>query len=125
MINSRTLAYTALSLLEKKDAEKYIDAFLTYLTEKNLTGLLAQMLEHITRLQSESSLNETLHISSRYELSDNEITEIKKITDALDAQVQTHIDDAVIGGFSATYKCHIYDGSLANGLTRLKGTLMQ
>ena len=123
MTHSRTLAQTMLTLSEKQDAEKYIDAFLTYLTEKNLTGLLPQVLQHVKRLESQSSENDTLHIYSRYELTKQEIAEVAKIAQAVDAKVISHIDESVVGGFSATYNGRIYDGSLAHQITQLKSLL--
>lgn len=123
MINSRTLAQTVLTLSEQENAETKIEAFFSYLTENNLTGLLPQMLEHVTRLQTQSSEGQTLHIHSRYELSDAEVEDIKKVTGAIDADIEKHVDESVIGGFSATYNGHIYDGSLANQLVALKNVL--
>jgi F0F1-type ATP synthase delta subunit len=123
MINSRTLAHTALILLEKENAEKHIDAFLAYLTENNLTGLLPQVQQHIERLSAQKAGDETLHIHSKHYLSEGEISDIKKLTGALEADVLVHTDESVVGGFSATYQGHIYDGSVAHQLTRLKTTL--
>jgi F0F1-type ATP synthase delta subunit len=123
MINSRTLAHTVLTLSEEKDAEIKIDVFFEYLSKNNLTGLLPQMLEHVTRLQSQSSEDDTLHIHARYELTEEEVKNIKEVTGAVGAEVSTHVDESVIGGFSATYKGHIYDGSLANQLVALKNVL--
>ena len=45
MIQSRTLAQTALKLIQKPDAEKHIKAFLEYLKVNNLTGLLPQIVD--------------------------------------------------------------------------------
>jgi F0F1-type ATP synthase delta subunit len=56
-------------------------------------------------------------------LSEGEISDIKKLTGALEADVLVHTDESVVGGFSATYQGHIYDGSVAHQLTRLKTTL--
>jgi len=123
MIHSRTLAQTALTLLEKPDAEKHIDAFLKYLQINNLSGILPQVIAHIERLESTTSKNETLHIYSKYELSEKEVNDIQSATGAQDAQVEQHIDDSLLGGFSATYKGHIYDGSLKSQVIRLKTML--
>ncbi len=123
MINSRTLAHTVLKLSEQQDAENRIDAFFSYLSENNLTGLLPQMLDHVLRLQAQSSERETLHIHSRYNLNEEEISSIRKVTGAIEAEVSTHVDESVIGGFSATYNDHIYDGSLAHQLVTLKNVL--
>ncbi|MFT6361081.1 MAG: F0F1-type ATP synthase delta subunit [Candidatus Paceibacteria bacterium] len=123
MIQSRTLAQTALTLLEKPNAEKQIDAFLEYLRVNNLTGILPQVLAHIGRLQSKTSEDDTLHIYSKFELSDTEVNDIRSTTGATDASVEQHIDESILGGFSATYKGHIYDGSLKSQVIRLKTML--
>lgn len=123
MINSRTLAHTVLTLSEQENAEKNIDAFFSYLTQNNLTGLLPQMLEHVQRLQSQASEDEVLTIYARYDLNDAEVESIQKVTGAINAEVSQHVDESVIGGFSATYKGHIYDGSLSNQLVALKNVL--
>ena len=123
MISSRTLAQTALKLTQKPDAEKHINAFLDYLKVNNLIGLLPQVIAHTKRLSAQNQSDETLHVYSKYALSSQDIKDIVSTTNATDAPVEQHLDETVMGGFSATYKGHIYDGSLQSQVTRFKTML--
>jgi len=123
MIDSRTLAETAVRLSQGADAEKNIDAFIAYLSEHNLTGLLPQVLVHAQRMSNQESKDAVLHITSKYALSDAERDQVIKVTGAQNATVEQHIDENLVGGFSATYEGHIYDGSLSHQITRLKTVL--
>ncbi|MCA9352963.1 F0F1 ATP synthase subunit delta [Patescibacteria group bacterium] len=123
MINSRTLAETAVILSQKSDAPKHIQAFIEYMNKNNLNGILPQVLDHIKRLSSKTSEEETLHIYSKYDLAKKDIDRIRTATGAHDAHVEQHIDNSVIGGFNATYKGYMYDGSLETQVIRLKTML--
>lgn len=123
MVDSRTLAQTVLELATKPDAEKRIEQFMEYLVKNNLQGLLPQVVAHIERITSRSAESNTLHIRSKFALSDADVKHIQTLARAESAQVEQHIDESVIGGFSATHAGFLYDGSLSNQLTRFKTML--
>lgn len=123
MITSRTLAHTVLELAKKPDAEKQFDVFLDYLKENNLMGLLPQVLRHIHRFSLQSHELNTVHVATRYSLSDKELASISKIIGAGSSPIIQHIDQTVIGGFSATYQGNIYDGSLEHQVDKLSTML--
>jgi F0F1-type ATP synthase delta subunit len=123
MVDSRTLAQTVLKLATKPDAEKSIEQFMEYLTVNNLQGILPQIIAHIERITEQSAESNTLHIRSKFELSDTDVEHIQKLTGAESASVERHVDESIIGGFCATYKGFMYDGSLHNQLTRFKTML--
>ncbi len=123
MISSRTLAYTLLALLQKPHSEMLVDSFLKYISENNLSALLPKVIAHLQRMESESKNENTLKISSKFELSEQEIADIKVVTGALDSKVTQNIDPSIVGGFSASYCGHIYDGSLKNQILQLKKIL--
>lgn len=123
MVDSRTLAQTVLELTAKKDANKHLDTFIQYLKDNKLVVLLPQVIAHIERISAQSAETQSLHIKSRYILSEAEIKHIQSVTGAVDAPVTQHIDESILGGFSASYNGNMYDGSLENQVTRLKNML--
>ena len=123
MITSRTLAHTVLELGKKPDAKKQFDAFMVYLKENNLIGLLPQVLRHIHHLSLQTEEQDTVHITTRYPLTEKDRTAIAKIIGAGSNPIVEHIDETVIGGFSATYQGNIYDGSLEHQVDKLSTML--
>lgn len=124
MITSRVLAHTALKLTQEENAEASLDAFMSYINENNLNGLLPQMQAHIKRMSAQLSEAEVLHVTTKHALSESDLNEIISIAGAdSDTQIIQHTDDSVIGGFSATYKGHIYDGSLQAQVSQLRNVL--
>ena len=125
MVNSRTLAHTVLELQNKPQPEKHTDAFVNYLKENNLLGLLPQVIDHIDRITERRNETDTLRIESKHELSQEDVQAIRSLTGADNAPMETHINEEVIGGFSASYKGYLYDGSLEHQVSRLKDMLMR
>lgn len=125
MVDSRTLAQTVLEIATKENSEKHIEAFINYLKTNNLQGLLPQVIGHIDRITSRLNESDVLRIRSKYELSKSDVQHIQSVTGAKNAKVTQHVDETVIGGFSATYAGYMYDGSLQNQVTRLKDMLIK
>ena len=125
MIDSRTLAQSVLKIATGPNGEKHLDAFINYLKTNNLESLLPQVIDHINRITLRQSESEILRIRSKYKLSESDVEHIQSVTGAGDAIVTQHVDEAVIGGFSATYAGYMYDGSLQNQVTRLKDMLIK
>ncbi len=123
MVDSRTLARTVLELATKPDADERIKKFIEYLEKNNLRGLLPQVIAHVERITKQSAESNVLRIRSKFELSEADIQHIQTLTGAESAHIEQHIDESVIGGFSATYKGFLYDGSLDNQLTQFKNVL--
>jgi F0F1-type ATP synthase delta subunit len=125
MVNSRTLAQTVLKMAARPYNEKHIDAFINYLKMNNLERLLPQVIGHIHCITLRQSESETLRICSKYQLSESDVQYIQSVTRAENAPLTQHIDETVIGGFSASYAGYLYDGSLQNQVTRLKDMLIK
>ena len=125
MVDSRTLAQTVLNITTTSHNEKHIDTFIKYLKTHNLQGLLPQVIDHIHRITLRQNESKVLRIYSKYELSTVDVEHIQSVTGAVNAEVTQHVDETVIGGFSATYAGYMYDGSLHNQITRLKNMLIK
>jgi F0F1-type ATP synthase delta subunit len=125
MISSKTLAETVLAIAESDNDGKGVKSFMEFLGSKNLTGLLPQILHHVQRIGANSAESDTLHIYAAYKLDPTEIKKLVDIAGAKNAAILEHIDETLIGGFSATYKGYIYNGSLSHQIDRFTQTLKQ
>lgn len=123
-MDSKVLAQTLMKLAQSKNSEKSIEQFLSYLKKKNFLGLLPKVKKHIERYEKNSSQENKLVISSKHDLSDSDIKNIISLVGAdTDVTLEIIKDEAVVGGFSATYAGNIYDGSLRNQITQLRTRL--
>lgn len=124
MVDSKVLAQTLMKLSQSQDSEKAISSFFDYLEKQNLRGLLPQVKNYIARKGAESSLANTVIISTKHDLSKSDISDIVALTGAgSDATIEIVKDNTVVGGFSVLYQGNIYDGSLRNHITQLRNRL--
>lgn len=124
MPDSLTLAQTLVRLSSEDNAETQINEFFSYLENNNLTGMLPQIKQHVQRIIEKQNDFNTLIITSRHELSAQEINEVKGITKADEqAEVRTELSDIVLGSFQAQYQGKLYDGSLQSKVVQMNNTL--
>lgn len=124
MFDSKTLAETLMRLSKGDNAEKAIKAFFAMMQKKNLIGYLPHVKKHIERTEKSSSNHNSLIISSKHDISAKDQADIISLVSAeKDVVVEVIQDESVVGGFSAVYKGHIYDGSLRNQIVQLRGQL--
>lgn len=124
MIDSRTLAKSFLELATLHGEEQAHTLFLEFLEQKNLMGLLPHILDHLKHYAKEEAQEDILHIRSRYELSSKELKLIKQLLNAdASAKLVIEQDDSVIGGFSASYRGYVYNGSLETTLMKFNHAL--
>lgn len=124
MTDSKVLAQTLMKISKSENNEKAITKFFDYLKNKNFLGLLPQIKRHIERQIEQSSKTNTLIISSKFELSEIETKEIISLVGAdKNSTIEMIKDETIVGGFSATYRGNIYDGSLRNQITQLSTKL--
>ena len=102
MISSKALPETLLAIANKDTGEAGVEKFMNYLTEKNLLGLLPQILRHVERLSHSNAATDTLHIYAPYALGKSDLDELVRVAGAQDAHKEEHIDKSLVGGFSAT-----------------------
>jgi F0F1-type ATP synthase delta subunit len=124
MFDSKNLARTLIKLSTGPHADKAIEAFFIMMQQKNLMGLLPNIKKYIERSRELTSHYNNLTITSKHTLSTQDQADIIALVGAdKDVIVQCIQDDSVVGGFSAVYKGHIYDGSLRNQIIQLRGQL--
>ena len=124
MINSKILGEVLIKISKSKNGEKSIEAFFDYLKKKNFVGFLPQIKKYIIKKNKESLETNSLIIYTKYEISDKDIKNIISLVGAdQDTKVEIIKDEKIIGGFSATYRGNIYDGSLRNQITQLEAKL--
>lgn len=119
MLDSKTIAQALIQISLSENADKKIEEFFNYLREKNLMALLPAVRKHVERLSKNESDFNKLVISSKHDLSDKDIKDIKKIVEVEDVKLELVKNNDVIGGFSAVYQGHIYNGTVQNQLTQL------
>lgn len=124
MFDSKNLARTLIKLSTGPHADKAIEAFFIMMQQKNLMGLLPNIKKYIERSRELTSHYNNLTITSKHTLSTQDQSDIISLVGAdKDVVVACIQDDSVVGGFSAVYKGHIYDGSLRNQIIQLRGQL--
>lgn len=124
MFDSKNLARTLIKLSTGPHADKAIEAFFIMMQQKNLMGLLPNIKKYIERSRELTSHYNNLTITSKHTLSAQDQSDIISLVGAdKDVVVACIQDDSVVGGFSAIYKGHIYDGSLRNQIIQLRGQL--
>ncbi len=124
MFDSKNLARTLIKLSTGPHADKAIEAFFIMMQQKNLMGLLPNIKKYIERSRELTSHYNNLTITSKHTLSAQDQSDIISLVGAdKDVVVACIQDDSVVGGFSAVYKGHIYDGSLRNQIIQLRGQL--
>lgn len=123
-MESKKLAQTLIKLSQSENADTAISEFFSFLKKKNLLGLLPQIKKHVVRHTERESASDKLVILTKHELSEKEIKQIITLVKA-DKNIETEviIDTTIVGGFSAMYNGHIYDGSLRNQITQMRTQL--
>lgn len=122
MLSSKTLAQS----LTKMSSEKQVQGFFNFLEKKKLMNLLPQIKKHLVVINQEQQAFNTLHISSKYLLSDSEVNQIKKVVNADEStHVVTHTDESIIGSYKAEFQGKMYDGSLETKVQKLQKALTQ
>lgn len=126
MTTSEHLARVLERLAEGDHGEKKVDSFFTYLSEKNLTTLLPQILKHVMQRKIQQDKVHTLHIVSRNPLSDSQVTYIKRVVGApADVTLEQEVHEHLLGSFTASYRGLRYDGSLDHDVQALSRALTQ
>lgn len=124
MMNSKLLAQSLMKISQKETSDESVDAFFSFLKEKNAFYLLPQIKKHLDRDIQKTLAQNKLVISSKHNLSDSEIEQICSLVGAeQNVEKEVLVDESLVGGFSAVYKGNIYDGSLRNQITQLKNQL--
>jgi F-type H+-transporting ATPase subunit delta len=115
-----------LELLQNPNNNDSLNQFLAVLAENNRLALLPEVSALYEQLRAESELVLKANITSAVPLSD---AELAKLVAALkkrfnrEVEVQTAIDESLIGGAVIDTGDLVIDGSVRNKLARLKADL--
>jgi len=124
MADSKKFADAFLRLSRSHKGEHAVDKLIEYIKKKGLESLFPQIKRYITKQAETLKQSDTLFIRSKFPLEESGVNEIKKIVQApADVDIKSVIDDTIIGGFSATYRGNIYDGSLRSQISQLEERL--
>ena len=124
--NPRVSDAQLLDLLSPVEANETMQRFLTVLAENNRLALLPEVSELFEQLRAESEHVVNAKITSATALSD---AELNKLSAALkkrfgrDVEMQTAVDEALIGGAIIDTGDLVIDGSVRNKLARLSAGL--
>ncbi len=126
MATSEHLARVLEQLAKGDHADKKVDSFFTYLSEKNLITLLPQILKHVVLRKEQQDNFNTLRIVSRYPLSEEQLGYVKEVVGAPDEIVlEKKVDEHMLGSFTASYQGSLYDGSLDHDVLAMRRALTQ
>lgn len=124
--NPRISTEQLLGLLQNPDNNDSLNQFLAVLAENNRLALLPEVSALYEQLRAESELVLKANITSAAPLSE---AELAKLVAALkkrfnrEVEVQTAIDESLIGGAIIDTGDLVIDGSVRNKLARLKANL--
>lgn len=124
--NPRISTEQLLGLLQNPDNNDSLSQFLAVLAENNRLALLPEVSALYEQLRAESELVLKANITSAAPLSE---AELAKLVAALkkrfnrEVEVQTAIDESLIGGAIIDTGDLVIDGSVRNKLARLKANL--
>ena len=124
--NPRISTEQLLGLLQNPDNNDSLNQFLAVLAENNRLALLPEVSALYEQLRAESELVLKANITSAAPLSE---AELAKLVVALkkrfnrEVEVQTAIDESLIGGAIIDTGDLVIDGSVRNKLARLKANL--
>jgi len=122
MISSQAIAQSVYELSQDRGNKNVAGNLVTYLESNNLMPLLGSIVEHLERIQANTSAKLELNIVSAHKLTESTVKEIKKSLGAGQLGTVTE-DNSLVGGFVAEYNGVVYDASVATQLNRLKNTL--
>ena len=105
MILSRKLA----SLIVEKGVS--VEDVVKTLTTYNLLGLLPAVLDGVEEISSHKKLDGVIAIESPFDLSNETIDHIKKITGNSKVKHDLTINKKILAGFKARFNGTLYDGS--------------
>jgi F-type H+-transporting ATPase subunit delta len=124
--NPRIAKHELLALLSPADSNEILQRFLQVLAENNRLALLPDIFVLFEQLRAESERVVNAKITSATALSD---AELNKLSAALkkrfgrDVEMQTAVDEALIGGAIIDTGDLVIDGSVRNKLARLSAGL--
>lgn len=88
-------------------AEDVVSTLASY----NLLSLLPNILETVKKLKSDQGAQDTIHVESPFEVSEEALARIKRIVGNDMAETSVTINKNILAGFKARYKGKLYDGS--------------
>jgi F0F1-type ATP synthase delta subunit len=124
-VSSKQLAHYLVKSLERGgSASKLAKNFESYLLANHLQGLLPNIIANLVREQEALKQKRTLLIETSHEIKEKTVGQIEAFIGKLSEDLtETKVDESLIGGFRATYKGRMYDGSVKHYLETLRETL--
>lgn len=125
-ISSAQLAKTLIVSLEDGVAPaKLAESFQEYLASNHLTGLLPNILKHLDKEVRRIEESTAARITISHEVSAAAVKLIEKLVGKTggDASIVS-VDPALIGGFRATYRGKLFDGSVKHYLEAMRTALL-
>ncbi len=125
-VSSQKLAQALIaSLVAGEQASKLATNFQNYLTKNHLIGLLPNIVSHLDKEVHALATKSEASIDVSHDISASTQKLIEKLVgkDAHDTSV-VRVDSSLIGGFRATYRGRLFDGSVKHYLQTLRAALL-
>lgn len=124
MISSQELSQVLIQITkDSSKSDEALDVFVSFLEENNLLSQLPHIIRNLEYLSKRERDFNTLIVESPFEISETLLGKIKEVSKAKDASVETVENKSLLGGFRATYKGFVVDGSARHNLQTLKKQL--
>jgi F0F1-type ATP synthase delta subunit len=126
-ISSKKIANALISSIRGgSNIEDLSKSFKNFMEINHLSPLLPSVLKNLERELSEIQNKKTAIIKTSHSVKEASIKSIEEfIKKENNDPVRLEVDESLIGGFQATYKGTIYDGSVKNYLKDLRVNLMK
>ncbi len=126
MIRSKELAKSIYEISKKeKLPASFFEALISELENRGLSYLLPSLEKRLRFYVDRDKNLSKLKVSFAKEPSKSSIENVQKFVGVTKDEVETDIDEGLLGGFIAEYDGKIYDGSLKRWIANLKKELQE
>lgn len=126
-LSSKKIARALISSMQDGvDTQKLLENFNNFMDSNHLVPLIPNVMANIQRELHSIESKKTAKVKVSHSISEKTLKEIETFIKKENSDpVKIDIDESLIGGFQATYKGMVYDGSVKNYLKELRVNLMK
>jgi F-type H+-transporting ATPase subunit delta len=126
-VTSQQLAKTLVHMAAEHDGDVkgVVEKFTTFLKKNHLTGMLPNVLRHLSIMKERQDAQRAIEVASPYPLSQATLdTIMQQLSSQGLGSVTTRVDKELIGGVIVKHDGVRYDGSVRGQLEKLRTALL-